>query len=347
MKKRHSVNLICALSVTLVGCGSTGTGEVGRLLSAPLMTDCMNNATSYIYNNQNKEFSSASISLNMPHANDITAIGKSIKSYLSSETESMQKYSDVLRKTPTAKVVTVGLTSNNDKITCDYVYFSNKDAQITQMPLLFKVSGANQKHYVLADQSVSEISPIEYLFDLPQNQNGVRLFNLESKADGVKPTLNNADVLQRIEDIVTSNNLLEFYDMDQPIQANLANELAQSATSNLNIPSFVPQNTIRLTSPVKSNLNLNIDITDEENINAQRMKQFNEERYVDASTGINTTRNVLQQMREELGLLPDRFKVGNESAELSINTSNYTQEEIQQSRRQMQQEQQSQRDALR
>lgn len=346
MKKRHSVNLICALSVTLVGCGSTGTHEIGRLLAAPLMTDCMNNAISYIYNNQKTEFDTANISLNTPQEDDITYIGKSIKSYLTNQTETMQQYSEVLNKYPTVSVVSLGLTSDRDQISCDYVYFADKN-KISQKPLLYKISGANQKHYILADQPVSEISPIEYLFELPKNQNGFRLFNLEFKKNTFKPTLNNSDVLKRIEDVVSSNNLMEFYDLDQPVQAALSVQLANYATANLDIPTFLPQNPIRLTPPINKNLDLKIDITDEENINAKRMQRFNEERYVDPLTGINTTRNVLQQMREELGLTSNRFDVGGEGTDLSINTSNFTQEEILQSRREMQQEQERQWDVQR
>lgn len=346
MKKRHSVNLICALSVTLVGCGSTGTHEIGRLLAAPLMTDCMNNAISYIYNNQKTEFDTANISLNTPQEDDITYIGKSIKSYLSNQTETMQQYSDVLNKYPTVSVVGIGLTSGRDQISCEYVYFADKN-KISQKPLLYKISGANQKHYILADQPVSEISPIEYLFELPKNQNGFRLFNLEFKKNTFKPTLNNSDVLKRIEDVVSSNNLMEFYDLDQPVQAALSVQLANYATANLDIPTFLPQNPIRLTPPINKNLDLKIDFTDEENINAKRMQRFNEERYVDPLTGINTTRNVLQQMREELGLTSNRFDVDGEGTNLSINTSNFTQEEILQSRREMQQEQERQWDVQR
>lgn len=342
MKKRHSVNLICALSATLVGCGSTGTSEIGRLLAAPLMTDCMNNATSYIYNNQKKEFDAAHIALDMPHSDDVTHIGKSIKSYLTTETESMQQYMDVLDKSPTAKVVSIGLSSDQDKITCDYIYFTDKNAKISQKPLLFKVAGARQTHYILADQPVLEISPIEYLFELPKSQQGFRLFNLEYKQNSIKPTLNNADVLKRIGDVVSSNNLLEFYSMDQPIQAELAIDLANYASSNLDIPTFLPQNPIHFAPPINKNLNINIDITDEENLNAKRMQQFNEERYVDPLTGINTTHKVLQQMRDELGLTTNRFKVSGDDADLSINTSNFTQEEIKQSRLEMKREQERQ-----
>lgn len=47
-------------------------------------------------------------------------------------------------------------------------------------------------------------------------------------------------------------------------------------------------------------------------------------------------------MREELGLLDSRFKIGGgPNTDLSINTNNFTREEMQQSERQMQQEKES------
>lgn len=339
MKKRHRVNLVCALSITFAGCSTTGSGEVGRFLSASLMTDCMNEATSHVYNNENKEFSTASISLNMPKTGDLTPIGKSIKSYLSNETESMNKYDEVLKKNPTVKLVSVNLTSMNDKISCEYVYFVDKDAVITQKPLLFKINGPRQQHYILADHTIEEITPIEYLFDLPKNQHGFQLFNLEFNSSTPKTFVNNKEILKRIGDVITSNNLLDFYEMDQPIQYSLSVALAQSATSNLKIPTFVAQNPIYVTPAMNKTPLRNLDITDEENVNAKQMDEFNENRYVDANTGINTTRQVLNQMRAELGLLDSRFKIGGEAnTDLSINTNNYTREEMQQSERQMQQE---------
>lgn len=342
MKKRHRVNLVCALSITFAGCSTTGSGEVGRFLSASLMTDCMNEATSHVYNNENKEFSTASISLNMPKTGDLTPIGKSIKSYLSNETESMNKYDEVLKKSPTVKLVSVNLTSMNDKISCEYVYFVDKDAVITQKPLLFKINGPRQQHYILADHTIEEITPIEYLFDLPKNQHGFQLFNLEFNSSTPKTFVNNKEILKRIGDVITSNNLLDFYEMDQPIQYSLAVALAQSATSNLNIPTFVAQNPIHVTPAINTTPLRNLDLNDEENLNAMEMDVFNENRYVDANTGINTTRQVLNQMRAELGLLDSRFKIGGEAnTDLSINTNNYTREEMQQSERQMQQEKES------
>lgn len=339
MKKRHRVNLVCALSISVAGCSTTGSGEVGRFLAASLMTDCMNEATNHVYNNENKEFSTASISLDMPKSGDLTHIGKSIKSYLSNETESMNKYDEVLKKSPTVKLVSVNLTSMNDKISCEYVYFVDKNAEITQKPLLYKINGPRQQHYILADHTIEEITPIEYLFDLPKNQHGFRLFNLEFNASAPKPSVNNQAILKRIGDVITSNNLLDFYEMDQPVQYSLAVALAQSATTNLKIPTFVTQNPIHVTPAMNKTPLRNLDITDEENVNAKQMDEFNENRYVDANTGINTTRQVLNQMRAELGLLDSRFKIGGEAnTDLSINTNNYTREEMQQSERQMQQE---------
>lgn len=342
MKKRHRVNLVCALSITVAGCSSTGSGEVGRFLAASLMTDCMSEATSHVYNNENKEFSTASISLDMPKSGDLTHIGKSIKSYLSNETESMNKYDEVLNKKPTVKIVRVGLTTIHDKISCEYVYFTDKNAAISQKPLLYKINGPRQQHFILADHTIEEITPIEYLFDLPKNQHGFRLFNLQFNASAPKPSVNNQDILQRIGDVITSNNLLDFYEMDQPVQYSLAVALAQSATSNLNIPTFVTQNPIHITPAMNKTPLRNLDISDEENINAKQMEEFNENRYVDANTGINTTRQILNQMRAELGLLDSRFKIGGEAnTDLSINTNNYTREEMQQSERKMQQEKES------
>lgn len=340
MKKRHHVNLVCALSITLAGCGSTGKAEVGKLLAAPLLTDCMNEAISHVYNNEDKQFSTASIGLGLPKSGDMTHIGKSIKSYLSNETESINQYDVVLKKNPKVKIVRVDLTSINDKISCEYVYFADKkDNSIIQKPLLFKINGPRQQQYILADHSIEEISPIEYLFELPKSQHGFRLFSLEFNTTPPKQTIPNQDVLQRIGDVITSNNLLDFYEMDQPVQDSLAVALAASATNNLKIPTFVNQNPIHVT-PAVSNFRLgNFDITDDENYTAKQMEEFNKNRYVDASTGINTTRQILNQMREELGLTDTRFKVGGEAnTDLSINTNNFTREEIQQSSRQMQQE---------
>lgn len=339
MKKRHRVNLVSALSITLAGCGISGSGEVGRFLAAPLMTDCMNEATSNIYNNENKEFSSASINLAMPKMGDLTHIGKSIKSYLSNETETMNKYGDVLNKNPLVKVVRVDLTAHNDKISCEYVYFVNKSAAITQKPLLYKINGPRQPYYILADSTIEEITPIEYLFDLPKNQHGFRLFNLELNASAPKAAVSNQDTLKRISDVITSNNLLDFYEMDQPVQYALAVAMANNATSNLKIPTFVTQNPIHVTPAMNKAPLRDLDISDEENINAKQMEEFNDSRYVDANTGINTTRQVLNQMRSELGLLDSRFKIGGgANTDLSINTNNFTQEEMKQSERQMQQE---------
>ncbi|MFX2258285.1 hypothetical protein V6380_16195 [Acinetobacter variabilis] len=302
----------------------------------------MNEATSHVYNNENKEFSTASISLDMPKNGDLTHIGKSIKSYLSNETESMNKYDEVLKKSPTVKIIRVGLTTTNDKISCEYVYFVDKNAAISQKPLLYKINGPRQQHFILADHTIEEITPIEYLFDLPKNQHGFRLFNLEFNASAPKSSVNNQDILKRIGDVITSNNLLDFYEMDQPVQYSLAVSLAQSATSNLKIPTFVNQNPIHVTPAMNKTPLRNLDISDEENINAKQMEEFNENRYVDANTGINTTRQILNQMRAELGLLDSRFKIGDEAnTDLSINTNNYTREEIQQSERKMQQEKES------
>lgn len=340
MKNRHCFNLVCAVSLTLVGCGTTGLGEVSKLHAAPLLTDCMRQATAQIYNNEQKEFSTASISTGMPIAGDITFIAKSIKSFLSNETESLKEYGKILEKNPTAKVVRIDLTTVTDKNSCEYIYFMDKNGVITQNPVLFKVNGPRQSYYVNSDEAVQEITPIEYLFELPRSQHGFRLYSLSYGNVTSKPTVNNQDVLKRIGDVIASNSLLEFYDLDQPMQDSLAMDLANATTANLKIPSFVPQNPIYITPPIRSHRISGLDITDAENINAQQMNQYNEDRFVDANTGINTTRDVLNKMRQELGLGDSRFKVGGaESSDLSINTNNYTREEIQQSNRQMQQEQ--------
>lgn len=339
MKNRHRVNLVCAISITLAGCGTTGLGEISKLQAAPLMSDCMKQATSYIYNNEEKEFSVASISLDMPKANDITYIGKTIKSVLSNETETMKEYQKILQKNPTAKVVRVNLNSVNDKISCEYVYFADKSAEITQDPILFKINGPQQNHYVSSEQAVSKITPIEYLFELPKNQYGFRLYSLTYNNAAAKPTVNNQDVLSKVGSIVSSNSLLEFYDLEQPVQESLTINIANAATASVKTPSFVPQNPIYVTPPTRTQRISNLDISDSENYNAKQMEQYNQDRYVDSTTGINTTRDVLNKMRSELGLGDTRFNIGNaESAELSINTNNFTREEIQQSNRQMQQE---------
>lgn len=343
MKERHRVNLICAFILTLAGCGSTGTGEIDRLLAAPLMTDCMNEATNYIYRNESKIFSAASISLGMPSENDLTFIGKSIKSYLSNETESLNKYDAVLKENPIVKVVHVGLTSNKDKISCDYVYFNDpKTNSISQKPLLYKISGPHHHEYILADKTIEEISPIEYLFELPKNQHGFRLYYLTFNSGSPKPTVSNHDILLRIGDVINSNNLLDFYELEQPVQASLAVELAANATNNLGIPTFVNQNPIHVTPALRNTPLNSLSNTEGDDYNAKQMEEFNKTRYVDASTGINTTRQVLNQMREELGLIDSRFKIGGgANMDLSINTNNFTQDEIQQSDRQMQQENQA------
>jgi hypothetical protein len=339
MKNRHRVNFVCALSITLAGCGSTGLKEVGKLQAAPLMSDCMKQATAYIYNNEEKEFNVASISLDMPKANDITYIGKSIKSVLSNETESMKEYQKILQKNPTAKIVRVNLSAISDKISCEYVYFSDKKAEITQDPILFKINGPQQSHYITSDQAISKITPIEYLFELPRNQYGFRLYSLTYSDTATKPSVNNQDVLNKIGNIVASNSLLEFYDLEQPVQESLTIALSDSATAMVKTQSFVPQNPIYITPATRNQRISKLDITDNENYNAKQMEQYNQDRFVDSSTGINTTREVLNKMRNELGLGDTRFNIGNaESTELSINTNNFTREEIQQSNRQMQQE---------
>lgn len=341
MKNRHRVNFVCAISITLVGCGTSGLGEINKYQAAPLMTDCLDNSTSYIYNNEQKEFSTASINLDMPKPNDLTYIAKSIKSYLSNETESLKEYQSTLKKNPLVKIARVNLTSLNDKISCDYIYLTDKNNLIIQQPLLYKITGPHQTHYINSEQLVQEISPIEYLFELPKSQHGIRLFHLNFTDQVHKVTVNNSDVLNRISNVIASNSLLEFYDLDKPIQDSLAIELANSATTNLKIPTFVPQNPIYITPSLKSKPMTSLDIADDENINAKQMDQYNNERYVDATTGINTTRHILNQMRQELGIGDDRYTVGGkqESTQLSINTNNFTREEIQQGNRQMQQEQ--------
>lgn len=341
MKNRQRVKFVCAISITLVGCGTSGLGEINKYQAAPLLTDCLENATSYIYNNEQKEFSSASIMLDMPQSRDLTYIAKSIKSYLSNETESLKEFQASIKNNPSVKIVRVNLTALNDKMSCDYVYLTDKNQTVIQEPLIYKVTGPHQNHYINAEKTINAISPIEYLFDLPKAQYGFRLFHLNFIDKAAKPTLSNSDVLNRLSSVLASNSLLEFYDLDNPIQENQAIELANAATSNLKIPSFVPQNPIYVTPSIKSKPMTSLDIADEDNINVKQMNEFKNDRFVDASTGINTTRHILNEMKEELGIGNNQYTVGgkDEKTKLSINTNNFTQEQIQQGNRQIQQEQ--------
>lgn len=336
MKFNKRIALFSAISLFLVGCDTTTIESTPKLYAASLLTDCLNQSSLELFNNSTQSYSDPKIQMTHPKVDDLTHIGKTIKSYLSQETEKVETYKEILDTKPNFGVFRVSMKNTNSPISCDYVYLTDKKQSLIQKPLLFKLQSGSETKYINAEHVVNPTSPIEYLFELPMQNQGVRLFNLEYLDSDKSKPVPNEKVIKRVYDVVYSNNLLDFYDLGTPINPQLAIDLANHVTASVELPRFIPTNPISIALPPHKRLAA--EQTDKKTRTEMMLDRFNQSRYVDANLGIDNTVGVLDELKREFGIISS----SDGEPPLNIKTDVYSQQELSESRRFEQMQQQKQ-----
>ncbi|NNH76521.1 hypothetical protein HLH17_02240 [Acinetobacter sp. ANC 5380] len=334
MKSTFRIAIFSAILLSLVGCTSNSVKTTPKLFAAPMLNDCISKVSSELFNNQIQSFSDPKIQINQPEVQDLTYFAKSVKSYIAQETEALSKYQEKLDGKPIFHVFNIDMKNEKNSVSCSYIFSTDHKSRMDQKPVLFKIQSGKRVEFMSNQNHIDAISPIEFLFDLPFKKQGVRLFDLEySGTTKLKNEASNNQILDRIHDVVSSNNLLEFYQMSEPLSPEKAALLANEAVASVEFPHFIRPNTIHVVVPPNKYLQ-----KDKEEIKPaylQNLDKFNERRFVDAETGINTSTEILNEMKRELGLATGNSPTTSIShePELDIKTSGYTSAELAEIRR--------------
>lgn len=334
MKSTFRIAVLSAISLSLIGCGSSGETKTPKLYAAPLLNNCIDQISENLFNNHTQEFSNPKIQLQQPEKSELTHIAKSVKSYVAQETEALQEYQEKLDKKPIFHVLKVSMNRGKQPISCSYVFATDKSFNIIQKPIIFNVQAGNKSEYLNSQNHIDPTSPVEYLFELPKKNQGVRLYNLEYIASPKQPNAaTNSEALSRISSITNSNNLLEFYELSNPVSPEKAILLANEAVASVEFPHFVRPNAIHVVVPPNKRITKDYTPTNQDYI--KKLDRFNDKRFVDADTGIDTSIGILNEMKRELGMAIDDSAVtdGSHEPDMQIKTTGYTAKELAESRR--------------
>lgn len=312
------VPIVIGLSVGLTGCGLTGNAEIKKNLASELYENCVQQLNQAYYNNSQLTINSANLSVYSPNENDAISIGKSIKSNLMSRSQTFEDFQGQLPKNFQIKIAQINLIALNKKGTCDFYYITDHDQNMLNNPKLFRITSGQAKKEINETNQIEPISPIEYLVKSFRSNHGFKISQItyqdQNKNNPIKPN----DVQSKIEMVVKSNGLVQFYNLGEPLSLENTQMVAQNAVQDIRNPDYTPQNSIYVVPAMRVSNITRFDISSDSDINERNMEKFNQQRFVDAGT-------VLPSHIETLNKLKKEFGVGDTSFEptLQVDTSKF------------------------
>ncbi|WP_436661110.1 hypothetical protein [Acinetobacter sp. P1(2025)] len=308
MKKIGYIFSTLAIGVTpfISSCSTFSTSAnapLSKLYQAAIFDSCLSNLESQEKGTIAK-LTASNIDIRSPNANDLTNLISILNADMGGDAEKVSNYATFLDGTPYLKIATVDLKGNKN-MQCEYAFFDNNKGELKKLPILISVKSGNA--VALPPQKyIQAVTLKDYAFSYFQSKHGVKYSNITA-SNHYKAT-DNKNIIPSLRNQLTQATLsgdnLQPLDVNTNPEISGANEqeLALNATKDLYYPQYTPENPIYLTSIVTSRQIQMIGNFQASDRNVKEMDKFNENRYVDPDTGIETRRDVLQVIQNEYGI---------------------------------------------
>lgn len=344
MKKETVLISTCALSLSLLGCGSAESPNLNNFQNAALVNNCIDTTLKSYFNGKSVTFGSSKVTGLVPQQNEVKSFANVFLGSIGSKEEELTNYKEYLNQNPLIFQSVVSLNDGKQDFKCNYIYSTDSKGEIKKYPFIYAIQkGSEQPLEYKNGGYIKPYHAFEYIKQYITPNHGIKLFSLTTEAN-LKISDGQSNLTSAISQFFTQKTLTaqQFKELGEHVQPVNAIELANYAVSGIRIPDYVPENPIYITPVVISKRIQSIGNYRASEIAVEKMENYLESRYVDADTGIFTHRDTLSEMEQEFGINAEgeniiiervdnklqKIKDTNVPDTLRVNADNYTDKEL-------------------